>query len=307
MIGGRWMVIGLLATPCAALQAPASEGTHVKSQELEIEPRKGSGVLAIRSGLSPGEFFEFVTIEALVDSPSKESSQSDLYPLKLEPQDWKVEGKSASYTWTFEGRARLDFRATAGEGECALEYTLTNLGKQPLERVLIYPCLPTLGAPSFYPGTPAEAVPGAGGRKARVGRNDYTALYERLFLWEDGKRFSFKDSNLAPEEKHLAFMRKGEPPLEWSWFVNGERHFDVPLLAVASRDGEHSLGYAIEGALQASSNCGDGRACVHMVPHFGDLAPGKGATLKGTIYWIRGTPDDVLARFREDYPKLAKK
>jgi hypothetical protein len=293
----------LLACVPSVQEARAPERPVSKSQKITLEPRSGSGVLAIQSALAPGEAFEFVTIEALVDT----HSTSALYPLKLEPTDWKREGESVGYSWTFPDKARLDFRAVAGEGECELEYALTNLEKAPLERLLIYPCLPTLGVPSFYPGSPDEAATGTGGRKARVGRNDYTALYERLFLWESGKRFSFKDSALAPDERHLAFMRKGETPLVWSWFVNDERTFDVPLLAATSRDGKQSIGYAIDGAIQASSNCGDGRACIHMVPFFGNVEPGKTVKVTGRIYWIEGSPEDVLARFREDFPALAKK
>jgi hypothetical protein len=309
MIVGCWIALGALVG-IAQEKGAAPQETSVLSQKLEIEPRKGSGVLALKSALAPGQAFEFVSIEALVDAKTRSNSSNDLYPVKLESSDWKVEGSTASYTWTFPERAKLEFRASvdaAEEGECAIEYTLTNLGKETLERLVLYPCLPTLGVPAFYPGTAEEAVPGAGGRKARVGRNDYTALYERVFLWEDGKRFAFKDSNLAPAEKHLAFMKKGEQPLEWSWFINAERKFDVPLLVATSRDGKQSLGFAIDSTVQASSNCGDGRACLHMVPSFGDVAPGKSVKVSGRIYWIAGTPEDVLARFRADFPKLAKK
>lgn len=297
-------IASLLAHAQASTQrgvaAPAQ--TAPRAVAIRVEPKDGSGLLVIKSPWLEGETFTFVTCEALI----QDQKSSKLFPMTLGVKDWKQDGGRWSYTWEFEDKLRLDFSA-APEGESVLiRYVLTNGSSETAQRVAIFPCLPSLGAPSFYPGTDDEAKGDTSGRKARVGRHDYSELYGRLSLFSDGKRFTFKDSPLAADEKHLAFMKKDAAPLVWGWFVNGEKTFDVPLLVLSSRDDKFQVALTLDRGVQASSNVGDGRACVHIVPRFDEIPPGKSASSAGRIYWMRAQPEVVLERYREDFPGPAK-
>jgi hypothetical protein len=295
----------------ASTSAPAQEARpesprtlpgEQRSAAIRVEPKEGSGLLVITSPLLAGESFTFVTCEALI----LDKKASDLFPLKLAVEDWKSAAGRWSYTWEFDGKLRLDFSATPQGESVRLEYRLTNGSNEALKNVAIFPCLPSLGAPSFYPGSADEAKRDPGGRRARVGRHDFSELYARLSLFADGKAFSFTDSSLASSEKHLAFMRKDEEPLEWSWFVNAERRFDVPLLVESSTDRKYVIGLYFDHGVQASSNVGDGRACMHVVPRFQEIPAGKSVSTVGRFYWMRATPEELLAQNRKDFPKLAR-
>jgi hypothetical protein len=272
------------------------------SAALRCEPGDNSGGLAIRNPAAPGESFTLVTCEALIGI----KKEPDLFPIKLQTKDWKSENGRWSYTWEFENKLRLDFSAAPDGDSLVLTYALTNGGNEALKRVAIFPCLPNLGAPSFYPGTPEEAKADPSGRRARVGRHDFSELYARLSLFSGGKRFAFADSALAAKEMHLAFMKHDESPIEWSWFVNAERSFDVPLLVETSRDKQTSIALAFDRGAQASSNVGDGRACIHVVPLFHEIPPGKSVVTAGRFYWARAEPEQLLERFHKDFPKLPK-
>ena len=301
------LALGLAATlgsRAAPIQESggATQAPEPRPAKIALEPRSGSGVLRIRSPLLPDDALELVGCETVLDG----TRDFGMYPLKLEPKDWMVEDGRCSWSSTFQEGFQLDFSATPEPDSVLVEYTLRNDMKEALERVQVILCLPTMGAPAFYPGTPEEARQGNEGRKARTGRHDYTQLYERMYLWSEGKKFTFASSKLGREEKHLAFLRKGGEPFQWSWFVNSEETFDVPLLAVESRDKEHVLALGMEKAIWTCTNCGDGRACVHLFPYLGRIAPGKSASVAGRIYLMKGGPDDVLARFKKDFPKAAR-
>jgi hypothetical protein len=287
------------SSPSTIARACANEAQDAtRAAALRVEPEEGSGVLAIKSPWNEEDKFTFVTCEAMI----VEEQPSDLFPIKLKPADWKHEGDHWSYTWSFD-KLRLDFTAMAELDDLVFKYTVTNTSSETLKHVAVFPCMPSRGAPSFYPGTAEEAKGGLEGRKARVGRHDYSELYNRLHLFKNDKSFTFKESSLAADEKHLAFMKKGEQPFECFWFVNGEQTFDVPLLVEVSRDGKSAVGMTMDRGVQASSNVGDGRACIHVVPRFREIAPGKSASSNGRFYWLRGGPEAVLARFKKDFSK----
>jgi hypothetical protein len=302
------ILVSLLAaiSATAAQAAPPPTGKAARAERdpplLQLEPKDGSGSLVIRSTWNPGESFTFVTCEALV----RPNESTELFPMKIAAKDWKDENGRRSFAWEFADKLRLEFEATPESESVLMKYTLTNGSSETSKHVMIFPCLPSLGAPSFYPGTEEEAKGDPGGRKARAGRHDYSELYARLSLYSGGKRFAFTDSKIAKDEMHLSFMRAGESPIQWSWFVNDERTFDVPLIVESSRDGKFAVGLAFDRGVQASSNVGDGRACIHMVPVLAEIPPGRSATTVGRFYWVRGGPDDVLARHRKDFPQPAR-
>jgi hypothetical protein len=132
-------------------------------------------------------------------------------------------------------------------------------------------------------------------------------MWERLWLWGKNGPFAFASSNLAKEEKHLAFPKRNEDPVEWGWWKNAAETFELPLIALESKDGRHTLALGFERAVWASSNGGDPRACFHLFPIFGKVAAGESATVRGRLYLVRGDHEAARKRFLEDFPKAGKR
>jgi hypothetical protein len=277
--------------------APASTPPPARIS-ISPAPDRGASAIEITSPLLPGERLALMTCEAVLDG----GQDFGIHTVKPEAKDWQSRDGTCSYTWSVPPGLRLSFSATPESDSVRLEYVLTNSTEKSLACAHLHPCLPTLGAPSFYPGTVEQAEPGPKGRAARLSRKDYSELYTRLFLWSHGERFSFHDTQLGSKEVHLAFPAQGQPLVRWNWWKNGERTFDVPLIALSSQDGKRVLAIAFERALWASSNVGDARACLHLFPLLGRIEPGGSRTVVGRIYVLEGGPEAALARFRKDFP-----
>jgi hypothetical protein len=283
--------------------APAPPAAEEKPARMTLQPNEGGkaspSTLWIASPLLPEARLGLVTCEAVLEK----RGDLGLYVVRPQAADWDAKDGAYAYTWRIGGEVELGFRAEPGADSVLLEYTAKNISKAPLKRVQLHPCLPTAGAPEFYPGSAAQA---SGGRAAQQGVKDVRELWSRLFLWRDGKRFPFDASSHAKAEKHLAYVRVGAPTTNWSWWVNAKEEFDLPLVALASKDGAKTLALGFETANWASSNAGDPRACFHLFPWIGDLAPGESRSVRGRLYLIAGSPDAARERFLKDFPALAK-
>jgi len=294
------LLAGLLA--CAPLLAAQDTRPPPTGGIVLARPKtETASALGLSSTLLPGETLDLVTCEAVLDG----ERDFGLYNVLPDPAGWKVADGTWSYASKLENGVEVRFQARPDGDAVALEYTLVNGSKEDLRRAHLHPCLPTVGAPTFYPGSEAQAQAGGGGRAARVGKKDYSELYERLYLWSKDKPFTFASSR-EKGELHLAFMRRNADPIAWSWWKNAPETFDLPLIAAASKDGKHTLALGFERALWASSNAGDPRACIHLFPDFGKVEKGARATVKGRLYLVAGTPADVRARFLADFPAAGR-
>ncbi len=75
---------------------------------------------------------------------------------------------------------------------------------------------------------------------------------------------------------------------------------DIPLIGIRSHDGEHTVAMYWEGGESVWGNAHRATLCVHADPIFGKISPGESVTRKGRIYLMPGTPEDALARYREE-------
>ena len=286
-----------------AQSSPTPKDTKTSRITLSLPEKLISSEINFKTELLPGELFQLVTAEAVLERTRMDFG---VFATKLTKDDWKVAGETYSYAWKSPDCLALSFSARPEGDAIVLEYTLENGTPTALERLQIHPCLPTQGSAAFFPGTVEQAVLGSGGRAARAGKHDYTELWSRLFLWTDGRKWPFAKSALAKEEKHLSFGKKNEEATDWSWWKNGIETFDLPLIAAESKDGKHVLALAFEKSIWASSNGGDPRACIHLFPYFGRLKPGEKSTVRGRLYVLEGGADMALERFKKDFPKLVK-
>lgn len=299
----RWFVCACAALLFARPSPAQSNGAAEKREStpaalFRLEPKPDSAMLFLSSERLPDERLRFVTCEAVLDG----NVDFGVNQVKPKAEAWLREGTGAeetwSYTWTFEPGVVLRFSARPLEDGVELRYVIENRTKKPLERVLVHPCLQSVGAKSFHPGTDAQAADDAGGRAARTGVRDYSELYARLFLWERKKPFAFAESELAKHEPHLGFLARGEKEISWGWWQNDARRFDEPWIALASKDKQRVLALTFDRAAWASSNTGDGRACFHLFGELGRIAPGAKAEVKGRLWLVDGDLESFAKRAR---------
>jgi hypothetical protein len=270
------------------------------AESLTVTPRPGSEAagLSIRSSLFPGDDLDLRTCEGVLAG----DRDFGLFQVKLAPApagqapSWSVRGKTLSYAWTYPAGITVRFVGRVERDALALEYRMENHTTNALDRVQIHTCITTTRAPSFFPAPTILPARTVGGGAA----TNFMELYDRLFLWRDGKPFSFASSPLARAEVHLAFMRAGETPVKWGWWVNAPQTFDFPLIVARSRDGQGQVGLAFGQAIWASSNVGDDRACFHLFPNFGRIEPGGSATVHGRFYVGRGSLEKLKTRVARD-------
>jgi hypothetical protein len=284
---------------CLLLAVAASQDAQPAALAVAVPEQGAASALTVRSPLVPKASFELVTCETVLEG----DRDLGMHLVAPKPADWDTTGGKWAYRWDLPEDLVLAFEARPDGDSLRLSYTLANRSKKTAERLQIHPCLPMLGAPGFYPGTAEQSVPGAAGRGSRLGKSDYTELWARLFLWSREGKFAFRESALASTEKHLAFLRRGATPIAWSWWKNDEKPFDLPLIAAVSKDEKHVVALAFQRSFWASSNAGDARACIHLFPYVGTLAPGESATVSGRLYVLEGGADAALARFHKDFPK----
>lgn len=269
---------------------------------LEVSPRKDStaGGLNVSHPALPGNVLPYLSCEAVLFGYSRESTPLFEVRISEDPNGtgphWVRNDGRFSYVWTYDQGVRVAFSADPGPESLRLRYTLTNVSEKPLERVLLHTCIPTTWAPAFFPGFVESPVH----EPNKTG--NYMGFYDRTFLWADGRAFTVGGTAKGREEIHLSFTRTGQRPVEWGWWNDGPEGFTLPLIALASADGKHTAALGFETAEWASCNGGDDRACFHLFPLFGDLAPGESATVEGSFYLMRGGPEDARKRFLRDHP-----
>ncbi|MCK6447110.1 MAG: hypothetical protein L6Q99_12030 [Planctomycetes bacterium] len=294
-------LFGCIAPLARAQGADAAPKPPAAAPKLfRIEPKPDSAMLFLTTDRLPDERLRFVTCEAVLDG----NVDFGVNQVKPKADAWLREGTGAnevwSYTWTFEPGVELRFSARPLADGLELRYQVENRTKKPLERVLVHPCLQSVGAKSFHPGNDEQAADDAGGRAARTGVRDYSELYARLFLWERKQPFAFAESELAKHEPHLGFLARGEREISWGWWQNDARRFDEPWIALVSKDKRRVLALTFDRAAWASSNTGDGRACFHLFGALGKIAPGAKAEVKGRLWLVDGDLETFAKRARAE-------
>ena len=266
-------------------------------ETLRISPRPGSEAAGLNVSHSdlPGNIFDFRTCEAVLDG----NRDFGLFRVKLAMPGaqgvaaWSTNDGSFSYEWIYPEGIAVQFRATAETGRVAFVYTVFNRTPTPLERVHLHTCITTTEAPRFFPSLtprPESQLP------VDTRDQDYTELFTRLFLWKNGRDFTFDSTEHDRRQAHLSLMPKTEAPIQWAWWINSTNTFDEPLIALASRDGQWTAGLWFERAAWASSNAGDERACFHLFPLFGHIESGASATVRGGFHVLRGGPEELRRR-----------
>lgn len=306
--GERYEAIGFQVVRFSDISTPLASGTDHSNPDasLSVSIRKAStaGGLNVSSPFLPNNTLAYLSCEAVLYG---EGQSTPLFEVKLSEEPsvpephWSLQDGSYSYIWTYAEGIKVEFSATPEGAALKLRYTLTNVSIQELKRVILHTCVPMTEAPLFFPGFTESPVhePGKTG--------NYMGFYDRTFLWSRGQAFAVGQTQSGKDEIHLSFTREGQPPVAWGWWKNGKETFDVPFIAVQSRDGHFTAALGFEAAEWASCNGGDERACFHLFPSFGDLKPGQSRTVEGYFYLMPGTPEEAMERFTKDVPSAMQK
>jgi hypothetical protein len=74
-----------------------------------------------------------------------------------------------------------------------------------------------------------------------------------------------------------------------------------PFIFIRSRDGRWVIAQAYAQGTSVASNAH--YSCLHTRPLWPDIPPGQEQAILGKIYFLRGGPDDLLARWKADFRK----
>ncbi|MCL4180095.1 MAG: PQQ-binding-like beta-propeller repeat protein [Verrucomicrobia bacterium] len=282
-----------LTAPLLNRAPPEDSSARLGDLEIAIRPGSEAGALNVRSPHCPDDLFDFRTCEGVVVG----STDLGLFQVKLPAtfgdghRSWRRDGNTWSYVWPYAQGITVRVAVEPDTDSLKLHYTLQNTGAQAFDAVQLHTCIPTTEAPGFFPPP-----------TVRQAETNWSELYQRLHLWSDGRRFTLAETTLAGREPHLSLMRQGAAPVRWAWWVNGPETFDLPLIALTSRDEHKTIALAFEQAVWASANTGDDRACFHLFPWFGRIEPGQSVSVRGRFYLLRGGREAALARFHQDFP-----
>jgi formylglycine-generating enzyme required for sulfatase activity len=197
---------------------------------------------------------------------------------KHEPFNWEKTPQGAwHYLCRFPGTAEM--RVTLAPHTDCVDFTIAirNLTGKPFSGVWSNTCFNVHGSPYFED---PERV--------------------RSFVWTDAGSTCMLQMPIG--------YTSGEP-LHNGWTVataaqpapkggNLVRH---PFIFIRSRDGRWVIAQAYAQGTSVASN--DHYSCLHTRPLWPDIPPGQEQAILGKIYFLRGGPDDLLARWKADFRK----
>ena len=189
----------------------------------------------------------------------------------------KHENGTAEYTCRFPGKGEMRVRLEPGTDVVVLTIELKNLTDKPWKRVFTNTCLNNHPSPYFVD---PERV--------------------RSFVWTDDGPTSMLRMPIAP--------RSGEP-LHGGWGVaaSGQKApaggplVRYPLLFIRSRDGQWIVAHTTGEGSGVGSNAH--YSCLHAHPVWPEIPPGQSRTVLSRLYFLRGGPEDLLARWKKDFSK----
>lgn len=206
----------------------------------------------------------------------------------MAPLEWK-RGRDGSlrYRAILDWDVEMEVVAMPSGDELTIEATLYNNSHTDLGDMGHQFCLVQKEVPEFYDGYAERTWIHAGGEFVNLAETDPG-------LGEGAERPLFIVS--VPEG--IAQWDQFQEPESWVT----QRQADLPLIATFSQDHSNRLvGLAFDNAYKIMTNARI--PCIHADPKFPDAKQGETVRVRGKMYFIEGTLDDLLARFYEDFPE----
>lgn len=259
------------AGPIADVDGPKPELLGKEPIRLKFS-QGGAGVVIYVPYFPVGRFSMFVPEGVgAADTPLGWSAKHEA--VKWEP---RPDG-SCQYTCTFTGKARLRVELVPKTDSVQFTIALTNLTDKPLTGVHSNTCFNVHASPYFED---PERV--------------------RSYVWTDAGPTGMLQMPIAPTS--------GEP-LHGGWGVaaagqaapKGGPLGRYPFLLIRSRDGQWVIAQAYGEGTSLGTNAH--YSCLHARPAWPDVPPGEERGVTGRIYFLRGGPEELLARWKADFGK----
>lgn len=183
---------------------------------------------------------------------------------------------SREYECVFTAKARMRVVLTPGSDYVDFTISIRNLTDQAFTGVNSNTCLNVHASPYFED---PERV--------------------RSFVWTDD----------GPTCMLRMPIGGGGEPLHGGWSVAtkqqkaplGGRLVRCPIIAIRSRDGRWMIAQAYGDGTSVASNAH--YSCLHSRPLWPNIPAGEERSLTGKLYFIRGGPEELLARWKSDFGK----
>ncbi len=262
------------AGPIPAVDGPKPE--LLGKEPVKVEFNQGSAFAALRPPFLPvGQFSMYVPEQV-------EAAGVPLgWAAKHEGLKWsRLDGGSCQYTCTFTGKAVLRVLLEPKADCVAFTIGLRNLTEMPFTGVFSNTCFNVRASPYFED---PERV--------------------RSFVWTDDGPTCMLQMPIAPTS--------GEP-LHGGWGVaapgqkapRGGQAVRYPFPFIRSRDGQWVIAQAYGEGTSIGTNAH--YSCLHSRPQWPDIPPGEERAVTGYIYFLRGGPEELLARWKADFAKSAR-
>lgn len=182
------------------------------------------------------------------------------------------------YRWAAPGPAKaavgVDFRgeARASADEVVFQVTMKQIAEKANPDGVSLFCLQAGGCPQFH---------------------DYEG--ERTFIRQGG----------GWKPIHEMIGGKFEPHRMCSFEVNpatpNERQTTAGLMGKVSKQGDFVLGIALDACGAVSCNHQIWPSCIHANPRWSALAQGVEQTVRGKVYYFKGSLEELDARYERDF------
>ncbi len=257
--------------PIPPVQGPRAD-LYAK-EPIRIEVRDGSAGVTLRIPWFPVGHFH-------MSMPEQTGAQGVALAWTAPHEGIRWESLSDGawqYECTFPGKARMRVTLVPGRDHVDFTIALRNLSGEPFTGVFSNTCFNPHASPYFED---PERV--------------------RTFVWTDGGPTGLLELPIAP--------RSGEP-LHGGWGVaaadqpapRGGHLVRWPLIGLRSRDGQYVIAQAYAEGTTVANNAH--YSCLHSRPRWPDIAPGEECAVTGKVYFLRGGPDELLARWKADFGK----
>jgi len=259
------------AGPIPAVDGPKPDLLGKEPIRVEFNPG-GAGAVIRVPYFSVGQFSLYVPEQvAAADLPLGWAAKHEGIHWERRPDG------SCEYQCLFTGKAKLRV-ALVPRADCVdFSIALTNLTDRPLTGVFSNTCFNVHASPYF---DDPERV--------------------RSMVWTDEGPTGMLQMPIAPTS--------GEP-LHGGWGVaaadqpapRGGPAVRHPFLFTRSRDGQWVIAQAYGEGTTVATNAH--YSCLHSRPRWPDVPPGAERAVTGKLYFLRGGPDELLARWKADFGK----
>ena len=261
--------------PAAKIPRPPADVTAPKPDLLGKQPI----TLAVGAGHSASIFVPYFP-EAVFGLNLPEQVGVAGFPFgwqaKHTPIRWQInkERTHATYECSFEGKAKLTVTLQTGTDYVDFTLAIRNLTDQPFRGAHSNTCFNNHGAPYFV--DPERA---------------------RTLLWTDEGPVGLLSMPIG---------RSGEP-LHGGWSLASAKQpaptggplARLPIIAVRSRDGNWIVAQAYGQATSVATNAH--YTCLHTRPLWPEIPAGDERALTGKVYFLKGGPQELLARWKQDF------